>query len=247
MHISKINLINLPSININNSDSKSYLNKTENITAPDSAVYTGENIKANFMPSFSAARKVGKAKITEKETGKAIFADVKKDTIGSYVTFTLNVGRKKLGFLTMNRDSLYPVAQHVLTLPTDNIPKVTNLRTIEGSKYSGIGTALIKTAVQESYNNNSYGNLWLNAEKGYERTLSSYRSNENPIPFYYKMGFTSPDKETDRHIRRCLEEGRLQNLPDITMLLLTSESRDKWLSEIFENPVMKIKNPLLAV
>lgn len=246
MRVSKINLINSQNISIKNVNNKYSSNLSGSVNKSDFAVYNGENLKANFMPSFSGARKVGKVEITERETGKQVQADVKKDIIGPYVKFTVNAGRKELGFLTMNCDSLYPVAQHVITLPTDNIPQVTNLRTIEGDKYSGVGTALIKTAIQESYNNKSYGNLWLNAERGYERTLSSYRSNENPIPFYYKMGFQSPEEEIDCKIKQCLKEGKTQNLPEITTLLLTSESRDKWLKDIFANPVMKIKNPRLA-
>lgn len=208
--------------------------------------YSSENVKANFLPSFGIARKVGKAEIIDRETGEPILADVKRDTVGSYVTFNLNLGRKSLGFLTMNCDSIYPVAEHVITLPTDNIPKVVNLRTIEGEKYSGIGTALIKTAIQESYNNKSYGNLWLNAEKGYERNLSPYRSNENPIPFYYKMGFRSPDEELDKFIKKCIQDNKIRRLPDTATLLLTTEAKNKWLKEISLSPIMKLKKIPLA-
>lgn len=194
--------------------------------------YSADNVKANFMPSFGLGRKVGKVGIIDNETGLLVQADIKKTKVGSYVTFDVGLGRKKLGYLTMNLDTIYPVPEHVLTFPTDNIPKVTNLRTIEGNKYSGIGTALIQTAVKESVKNKSYGNLWLSSEKGYEKYLSSYRSDENPIPFYYKMGFRSPDREIDEHIQRCLENHNYYDLPEITTLILCQEERSRLTDEV---------------
>lgn len=246
MRISTINQINLNKNNKLISAKNIRSEKTFNTTSASFSAYSAENVKANFLPSFGSARKVGKVVIYDRETGEAVKADVKRDTVGSYVTFNVNMGRKELGFLTMNCDSIYPVAQHVLTLPTDNIPKVVNLRTIEGEKYAGIGSALIKTAIQESYNNKSYGNLWLHAEKGYERHLSPYRSNENPIPFYYKMGFKSPDEKLDLYIKICIKTNQIHKLPEMATLLLTTESRDKWLQDISLSPVMKLKNYQLA-
>lgn len=242
MHISPINLINTNKYSSRKRDNGNNMScsfKGNNFPQKD---YSSENVKANFLHFWGFSSKVGKVDIVDRNTGKPVQADVKRYAVGPYVTFNLNIGRKELGFLTMNRDSIYPVAQHVMTLPTDNIPKIDNLRTIEGEKYSGIGTALIKTAIQESYNNKCYGNLWLQAEKGYERNRSCYRSNENPIPFYYKMGFKSPDEEIDSYIKKCIQENKLHKLPDIAVLILTPEARDKWLHDISLSPVMKPKN-----
>ncbi len=224
MRVSNINFIN-PQKNITqHAGKKTYCTGSSAGNKQTLSAYSSENIKANFMPSFGFSKKVGKANIIERNTGRVVEADVRRDVMGPFVTYNLNLGRKELGFLVMDRDTIYPEPQHVITFPTDNIPKVLNLRTIEGEKYSGIGTALIKSAVNESFNNNSYGTLWLTAEKGYEKNRSPYRSDENPIPFYYKIGFKSPDRSQDAYIRECLEKKEYGKLPNIAVLIFSPKT-----------------------
>ena len=198
------------------------------------------------MPSFSAARKVGKTGIIERETGNIVQVDVRREEIGPYITYTLNSGRKELGFLTMNLDSIYPIPEQIFTLKNDNIPKITNLRTLAGEKYAGIGTSLIKLAIKESKNNGSNGNLWLNAEKGYGKTLSPYRSDENPIPFYYKLGFKALNEDIDQYIQTCLDMQEYNKLPAIAKLVLMPEAVAKFPQDFTQLSIFKDDNQILA-
>lgn len=203
--------------------------------------YSLENLQARYIPSFKAYRKTGKTTVIDKKTGYEVPADIKKEKIGDFVSFKLMIGRKEAGFLDMYCNSVFPEDKYVLTEPTNNIPEVRHLRSILGEDYAGIGTALIKTAIQESCNNGGLGNLWLESEKGYERTLVPYRSDENPIPFYYKMGFVSPNTDIDEFIKSCLKKTDYLKLPDSTLLLLTPESRNYWLEKLVSNPIIKFK------
>ena len=208
--------------------------------------YSAENVKANFIPNFNGYKKVGYTTLKHRVTGIPVRAElrkntIKKDNIGSFSFFSLILDREEIGYMVLDCDSVYPVAEHVMTFPTDNIPKVAHLRSIGGDKYSGIGTALIKAAIQESYNNGNYGNLWLTSEKGYAKSFSKYRSDENPIPFYYKVGFKAPNKKTDNLITNCLKNNKYEDLPKFADLLLTQEAKNKWLKELVKNPIMKFK------
>ena len=197
--------------------------------------YSPENIRANYAPSFQRYKKVGKAIINERANDNDIYADIKKEKIGDYISMQLNVGRNLAGFIDIDFDSAVPIKDNLLSLSTNCIPEILHLRSILGDKYSGIGTVLIKAAVRESYENGGMGNLWLVSEKCYEKGLSKYRSNENPIPFYYKTGFKSPDKNTDTYIQNCLKAKNYDKLPKSTLLILTPEARDTYLKELKEN------------
>lgn len=206
--------------------------------------YSAENIKANFLPSFGAFRKAGSTAVLDKVSGQYVPAEIRKEKLGDYTTFIINVDRQKAGYLEMKANSVVPEKDFILTTSTNYFPKITHLRTIMGERYSGIGTALIKAAIQESYNTGNEGNLWLYAEKGYQRTLSPYRADENPIPFYYKLGFESPNPQKDAEIRENIEKGRIDRLPKIELLVLNEERRDEWLKKLAQSPVLKQKESL---
>lgn len=203
--------------------------------------YSAENVKANFLPSFQGYKKVGTAHIYDRQTGDTVAADIKKDKIGDFISIKMNIGKEEIGFIDIDCAAVFPEEKYVLAEPTNTIPRVLHLRSIAGDKYAGIGTNLIKTAIQESYNNGGYGNLWLRTEKGYERYLSPYRSDENPIPFYYKVGFESPDKNSDSYIKACIQKKQYHKLPNSELLLLTPEARDNWLKELVKNPIIKFR------
>lgn len=200
-----------------------------------------ENIKANFSPAFNGYRKVGRAVIIDRETNNPVYADIRKEKIGDYISLKLMAGREEAGFLDMCCKSVFPEKNNVLTLPSNTFPEIQHIRSIMGDKYSGIGTALVKTALQESWNNDGYGNIWLKTEKGYARTYSPYRSNENPIPFYYKLGFESPNKDTNDYIKTCLAKKQYSKLPASTVLILTDKAKKRMTKELCENPIIKFK------
>ncbi len=243
--ISGIRQIN--TITKNNSRCYSSIMNTRRIENSKFSNYSAANVKAKFLPSFYGYRKAGKTYIKDKKTQTPVLADIKRNKIGDFISFKLMVGREEAGYLDMVCDSIFPEEKYVLTQPYNNIPEICHLRSIMGDKYSGIGTELIKTAIQESCNQGGFGNLWLKAEKGYARTLSEYRSDENPIPFYYKVGFCSPDPDMDKFIKKCIDETNYYSLPDSTLLLLTPEARNKWLEQLVNNPIIRFKeDPIIA-
>ena len=79
------------------------------------------------------------------------------------------------------------------------------------------------TAVQESKKYGRNGAIWLNAETGYAYQVSKHRSNQSPIPFYYKLGFIAPDEKVHQHILKCLEAKQYNMLPEEAILLLPSD------------------------
>lgn len=205
--------------------------------------YSAENVKANFLPSFDGLKKVGTTAVKDRITGQYVPADIKKEKIGDYTTFVITVNKKKAGYLEMKANCVVPEDDFMLTTQTNCFPRITHLRSLMGERYAGIGTALIKTAIQESYNTGNCGNLWLYAERGYARTLSPYRADENPIPFYYKVGFESPIEKKNEEFKRNIENGKYKKLPDIALLVLNEERRDEWLKILSNTPIIKFIGP----
>lgn len=72
----------------------------------------------------------------------------------------------------------------------------------ELSKYKGIGTELIKSAVRESIRNGYNGRLILSAANGYA----------SPVPFYYKCGFRFEDEGANESMEEFLRS-KSKNLP----------------------------------
>lgn len=72
----------------------------------------------------------------------------------------------------------------------------------ELSKYKGIGTELIKSAVRESIRNGYKGRLILSAANGYA----------SPVPFYYKCGFRFEDEDANKSMEEFLRS-KSKNLP----------------------------------
>lgn len=198
--------------------------------------------KANYMPSFGKFEKKGETTVIDKTTGEPKKAVIKEERIGCSVSYKLEVDKKEAGYLDMidyTRPEDLPEQIKNMGYKTC---EVRHLRSLAGEKYAGIGSALIKTAIAESYNAGCSGNIWLDAEKGYAHSLSSYRSNENPIPFYYKVGFESVDSDENKFIKDCLKKADLKSLPDSASLMLTGEAKEKWINELIQNFTIKLKN-----
>ena len=181
-------------------------------------------IKSKYCQSFGRFRKVDDVTLLNRDTGFNVKASLCKEKIGPYVSYKIFVDGKEAGYMDMDCYSLFPEGDYVLTLPNNVIPKITHLRSLLGKKYEGIGTALVNAAVKESRKRGNEGCLFLTAEKGYARTFSDYRSDENPIPFYYKLGFEAVNPQIDKLIKQCLSEAKYDLLPDSALLLLTPEA-----------------------
>ncbi len=193
-----------------------------------------ENIKANFLPSFGKFKKVGEVVITDRKTNNPVKATLKRETYGdSDYSYQLFADNELVGFMDLQCESLFPEDRFVITEPDDIFPEVKHLRTIRGDKYAGIGSSLINVAIDESKRRGKNGALWLTAEKGYAYSLSEYRNNESPIPFYYKLGFRAVDPSMDYFIQNCLAKSEYNLMPSSELLILSSEAaqaRNKYLA-----------------
>lgn len=184
--------------------------------------------KANFIPSFGKYRRVKDVFLQNKNTEMNTRASLMKDNIGDTVYYKIMVGREEAGYLDMDCDAIFPEDDFLCDEPDNNIPEVRHIRSLIGDRYAGIGTELMNAAVNESIVRGKGGSLWLKAEKGFARTLSNYRKDENPIPFYYKLGFRSPDEKLDSYIQRCIKTGSIGMLPDSAVLILSSADLPKF-------------------
>lgn len=201
-----------------------------------------ESIKAAYMPSFGCYKKVGEATLKDKTTGKAVSAEIqKKHDVDEYITYRLYADNKQIGLMDMALNEPYldydkSIPKDKNPVPYERFPKIIHLRSLSGDKYSGIGSTLVNLAVEESKNCGKKGALWLNARKGYLKYASKYRSDENPIPFYYKLGFRAPRKADDEEIKLFLETQEYDKLPPSELLILTPEAaaaKNKYLVKNF--------------
>lgn len=225
-------------ISANNSKNKhAQVSETKSYTSIPTSAY-----KANFMPSFGKFKKLKDVPMYNKETGMVENKTIMREVIGDFVMLKMMSGREEIGYLHMDCDSIFKEDKYLLPEPDNNIPEITHLRSLRGDKYYGIGTALIDTAVDESRRRGKGGALWCTTEQGYAHSLSAHRRNENPIPFYYKMGFKSPDFMIDSLIRKSIDSGNLGLLPESTVLLLSSVDAEKFKKHYLNNITFEKKS-----
>lgn len=193
-----------------------------------------ESVKATFLPSFGKFKTVDYAFVLDKDTNKYVKAKLQKEIQGDYGCYKLIVDKKEAGIMDIKYNS--EIAGDEIGYNTEidkNFPEVRHLRSYLGDKYSGIGTALMHRAVQDSKKLGKNGKLWLNAESGYDYGSSPYRSNESPIPFYSKLGFKSPNKLIDKEIQKYLEKKQYYMLPEEALMIL-SEDRVHILEDYYD-------------
>ena len=187
--------------------------------------------KANFLP-FAGLKTVGEAYVIDRKTGEKVKAAIKKDEIkDEYCLYKLYKDKKELGAMDMSPYSRIPNTIGGKPVNAGKyhkmvIPKIEHIRTIEGDKYSRIGSTLVNLAIEESKKYGFGGGLWLFSEKGFQKMLSLYRSNKNPIPFYYKLGFRALGEE-DEKIKEYINNYEYAKLPNSAILVLDSETVKK--------------------
>lgn len=181
----------------------------------------------NNLPSFCQFRKVGQAQIIDRKTGEEINATIKKENmLDEYISYQMLVKNNLIGYIdiTVHPEAPKKAEQNANNpISYETMPEVSHLRSIEGDKYAKIGSTLINLAIEESKNHDGKGAIWLEAEKGYKKAESAYRSDENPIPFYYKLGFRAVD-QSDEKIRQLIENGNIEELPDKAILVLEPDN-----------------------
>lgn len=181
------------------------------------------SIKANFVPNFGKYRKVKDIKLLDRDTEMLVRASLVKDSIGDYSSYKIMVGRKEAGYMDMDTASFFPRSAFPQYNYLNEIPEVKHLRSLMGDRFYGIGTELINTAIEESIKKGKGGRLWLSAEQGYASNYSTYRQDENPIPFYYKLGFRAIDDKYDKVIKDALEKQEYEKLPEEATLVLSAQ------------------------
>ena len=224
------NFINISSNTVNKKNLKNSMSlPVSNISA--------ENYIANYLPSFGKYKKISDVLLRERETGKLVAGELKRDKYGSDLfSYKIFIKGKEAGYMDLNCESLFPEDKYVVPEADNVFPEIQHLRSLEGDKYSGIGTALVNAAIDESIKRGKNGSVWLTSEQGYASSFSDYRKNENPIPFYYKLGFRTLNPNRDKYIQNCLRFSQYSMLPSSEVLILTSEAvkaRNKELTENF--------------
>ncbi len=196
-----------------------------------------ENIKANFLPSFGKFYKIADVMLKDRISGYDTPAVLKKEKITKNdFNYKLYVRGKEAGYMTLYCESLIPEEEYVAPVANNIFPEVHYLRSLKGNEYEGIGSLLMQTAINESKKRGHNGALWLITDNTYARSESAYRSGENPIPFYYKLGLRALNPNEDKEIQLRLKEGKYNMLPDSSILVLTEEAanaNNKYLARNF--------------
>ncbi len=187
-----------------------------------------KSVKAKFLPvSFGAFKKIGTVEITDRKTNKLVTVDLKSEDFGDYTMFKLFSKGQELGFIDIISSCSKNSSNNSESL-AKNSTTIVHLRSYKGNEYSGIGTALMKAAINKAIKNNCADEISLYAETGYQYAFSPYRSNESPIPFYYKLGFEATDLKTDEKIRNLIARERYDLLPSMVFLKLSDEELKKY-------------------
>lgn len=206
--VNSVSLINMSTPCKTKTDKVSFLLPKENLVVP-----TIENIRACYLPSFKAHQPFKEVTVYNKETNQPCNATILRDDIADFTSFVLYVDNEPntAGYMHFKNDT--------------NSCEIRHLRTLDaGKKYSGIGTALLGCAIDESFLCKKRGCVWVMSQKGYAKSLSEYNSDENPLPFYLKRGFVSLDANFQSELNSLVEQGKKEEYPDKVLLVLTPDS-----------------------
>lgn len=176
----------------------------------DRVIPSTENIKACFLPSFKAYQPVKEVFVYDRKTKEPKGAVIWRDDIGNYTSLALYI------------DGENPCAGYLHFKNDENNCSIRHIRTLDaGKRYSGIGTALLGSAIDESFLCQKKGCLWVMSQKGYGKELSDYQKDTNPLPFYLKRGFVSLENSFQDELLSMVEQGKTEEYPDRVLLVLT--------------------------
>ncbi len=180
-----------------------------------------------FSPSFGRFKEVKKIILKEKESGNNTVASLKREEKKEDETIDYKIfkNNEEAGYIRININPEFADNDPIsIQGKYQYTPEVKYLRSLLGNKYSGIGTALIEAAKNESKSLGQGGALFTFAVLGFASKASEYRSMENPIPFYYKMGFRAETEKENEIIVNCLKNGDYNSLPEEAYLYLPKEN-----------------------
>lgn len=183
----------------------------------DLASFSCENVKACFLPSFKAYQPVKEVFVYDRKTNLPKNAVIWRDDIGDYTSLALYIEGEHscAGFLHFKNDEKHCSIRHLRTLDA-------------GEKYSGIGTALVGGAIDESFLCKKNGCLWVISHMGYGKELSDYQQGTNPLPFYLKRGFISLDNKFQDELLSLVEQNKTEEYPEKVLLVLTPFEANKF-------------------
>ena len=219
----------IQAVNFNNNINKSKFGiksnkpKSETLCAHQTCEYSSENVKANYLTFCGNYRKVRDIELLDNDTLEYTKASLqhKKDYCDEYI---ITKDGKKLGYMTFDKSANLGHMYDVAGFRDGVMPRIATLRSLEGDKYSGIGTQFVKEAVERSFQEGYDGLVCLNAIKNFASSDSDYRCTDSPIPFYYRLGFRSPSPEINRSIEIALKLKIPEMLPNETFMVLTPQN-----------------------
>ena len=219
MKISPVNSLNIVSVQ---RSKKQFAKVSSNPNQSNVFIYKPQNIKAIYCPNFGKEKKIKETDLIDQKTGKMVKAKVYRDTSSITEHYYIRKNGEELGYMNLYCPKRNNDKDYEYTYP-DYLPEVKSIRSLKGDEYEGIGTQLIKCAIERSEERGYGGELVLSAEQGYAINLSPYRSDENPIPFYYKLGFQAVEEDEDAMCRALLAREDYNSLPLFEDMILTSE------------------------
>lgn len=180
----------------------------------------------------------GETAIKERETKKPVKTFITKENKGNVSEFMMFKDNKKLGYLRV--DNASPIQTGIpsyIEKAPNKVLEVLILTSYKGDEYSGIGTELIKTAIEESKNRGFEGHIILRANNRLREEFVGYRKNESPVPFYYNFGFES--KPFYNFLAKTFSKftKNYEFEPHLPMYL-GDESRKKWLNSIEKSHIL---------
>lgn len=187
----------------------------------------------SFKCDYTSDNIIGVCKVYDKIEKKNVKADIVRTTDGINIYIKLWVNNKEIGTSTLCRSTKDFFEGGVS--PIDNLDyykkndiyealELVLLKNHCKERYKHIGKELIKEAVKESYRMNLDGHVVLNTMQLDE---------QNPVPFYYKMGFRSNDY-MNQIIEKKIKRGETQ-FSNYTPMYLPDDKRVEYIFQYCMN------------
>lgn len=183
---------------------------------------------------YVAKFKAGETNVMDRLSGSKRLVDITKEqehfTIAGkdhyYTKFNMFADGEKIGYLTAIPDFFHGLTKTIIdgygTLQNELIYKVSTLCSIGGDRCRGIGSQLLKVAIQQSKKEGYDGKLFLEANNFGDIAKVSYRGEASPVDFYKNFGFEFVNKQDKMN--------RYMYLPN--------QKRLEYLLELLEKPIL---------
>ena len=228
--ISKISFYKIQKQNNTN-----YFSPKSHVKAQDSDVFVRNvSFKSHL---FDESYKIGRAFVTDTITGRVVEAQIRLNhqpySIGKRLSIFFD--REEAGYLTLKevRNQIYGFSAHPLKCNFLYVEHFDTKPKVKFKHLKGMGTALVQSAIEESFNMDHKGRVGLNAVCT-DGIIS-------PIEFYFNRGFRS-DNNMDHKIRdeikRAKRENRRADFYENAEMYLPESQIKKWQKEIERFPLL---------